>query len=716
MNRDSLNIQTAIKVQESADGLSPKLEQPPLPTHELKKPNSLLLFLSSFLALYFELVIIRYLATEVRVFAYLKNLPLIASFLGLGLGMTLGRPSRVLKRLFPFVAAILFFLMAFALQLHLTHLPFPVGDYFVWHYFPTEGVSPLMLSLRYFLVVFAVMCLIVAFFVVLGGFVGEQLALFPSLRGYGVNLAGSLVGIAAYTLLAFYGLPPVVWALVGFMLALPFFFRQRAAILCFVLIPLAIAIPQPNTFWSPYYRISLNQLPSPLGWPHPSAYHLTVNHDYHQKMVDLSPAFLARYGNVEPNHSAFSTYELPYRLVKNPGEVLVVGAGTGNDVAAALRHGAAHVEAVEIDPVILEIGRQFHPERPYDSLRVTRHVDDARAFFKKTKKKYDLIVFGYLDSHTLLTSFSSLRLDNYVYTLESFREARSLLQEGGSVVLAFASGKTFVTDRLFATLTKAFEVPPRAFYTGYDNSGVVFVEGGARETAQIKDFSEITQELESRKQTLVATDHWPFLYLPERSIPISILWVIVAFLYGSVVLLNRTIKLPSLANRESLHLFLLGAGFLLLETKGITELSLLFGSTWLVNAVVIGSFLTMALLANALVMYRPVSRGITYLGLFVLLGIGIMFPYSFLHALPMVEKGIAAGAFVGLPVFFSSLIFSRSFRDVRQPSQALGANLFGAVVGGTLENTVMLGGIPLLGILAILLYALSAACVKSDAS
>lgn len=108
-----------------------------------------------------------------------------------------------------------------------------------------------------------------------------------------------------------------------------------------------------------------------------------------------------------------------------------MGAGTGNDVASALRHGATHVDAVEIDPLILRLGKRFHPEHPYDSPRVTVHVDDARAFFKKTKRKYDLIVFGYLDSHTMLTSFSSVRLDNYVYTLESLREARGLLREAG---------------------------------------------------------------------------------------------------------------------------------------------------------------------------------------------------------------------------------------------------------------------------------------------
>lgn len=682
-----------------------------------EKSDLVRLFLASFLALYFELVVIRYLSTEIRIFAYLKNLPLIASFLGIGLGMILGSAPKALKRAFPVIAAVLFGLIACALPLNLTHLPFPNADYFVWGTFGSEGGSPMVWMLRYCLATLGILALIVAFFVVLGGIIGQYLSPLPSLRGYGINLAGSLVGIVGFTLLALFDLPPAIWVLIGFLVAAPFFWRERLAIILFPLVVIATAASQPHTFWSPYYHITLQQLSSPPDWPQPSAYLLTVNHDYHQMIVDLSPRFIAHHPEVEPNRTAYVTYELPYRLVSNPGEVLVVGAGTGNDVAAALRHGATHIDAVEIDPVILALGRQFHPERPYDSPRVTEHLDDARAFFKKTKKKYDLIVFGYLDSHTLLTSFSSVRLDNYVYTLESFQEARSLLKEGGSMVLAFASGHSFVTDRLFATLTRAFEVPPRVYYTGYDTRGVVFVEGKARDTTAQLEFFDLGGLLQSRNQAAVlATDRWPFLYLRGRIIPTSIWLVLLLFLAGSHVLLSRTLKLPSLMNREYFHFFLLGAGFLLLETKGVTELALLFGSTWVVNAIVIGAFIAMGLLANTVVMLRPVSYRIAFGGLFALLALGLVFPYARLDALPVAEKVLAAGLLVGLPVFFSGLVFSRGFQGVAQPSQALGANLLGAVVGGALENTVMVGGTPVLGVLAILLYALSAAFVRGQLS
>jgi hypothetical protein len=676
------------------------------------------LFLASFVALYFELIVIRYLSTEIRIFAYLKNLALIASFFGIGLGMLLDTPPRALKRFFPLIAAALFLLITFASVLKLTHLPIPALDYRVFTDEPTAPTGPwfipwlILMFLVYLTAIPGIMYLVVAFFAVLGGLVGEHLKQFPALKGYGINLAGSLAGIAAFTLISFLGAPPAIWVLLGFGALVPFFSRQRWTMAAFALIVWATAIPQQHTYWSPYYRITLAEVAPPAGWPRPAAYFVDVNHDYHQKMLDLSPEFVARYPDAEPNRSGLATYELPYRLVPHPGRVLVVGAGTGNDVAAALRHGATHVDAVEIDPSIFALGKKYHPEHPYDSPKVSVFVDDARAFLKKTNQKYDLIVFGYLDSHTMVTAFSSIRLDNYVYTLESFREARGLLQENGSMVLAFSGGSTFISDRLSATLAKAFGVPPLVYFTDYDNGGVVFVEGKAAESNLIGDFPEIGKQLQLHQAgTILSTDQWPFLYLQSRTVPFAIWSVLALFLYLAARVLHRRIPLRHLASPQGLHLFFLGAGFMLLETRGVTELSLLFGSTWIVNAVVIASFLVMGLLANTFIMFRAVSRGVAYAALFTILAVGMFVPYSLFDALPAASRVLAAATLAGLPVFFSGLVFSRSFRDVANPAEGLGINLLGAVVGGVLENLVMIGGTPILGILALLLYGLSAVFV-----
>jgi hypothetical protein len=177
--------------------------------------NAAYLFLASFLALYFELVVIRYLSSEVRVFAYLKNLPLIAAFLGIGLGMVMGRVPKLLRTLFPFLAVALFGLIAFAEPLDLTHLYLPSSDHYVWHEGAMAGSMPLLLLIGYCVIILEFLALTVSFFVVLGGLVGEHLARMRPLPGYGINLAGSLLGIMFFALVSFLGLSPSVWLLLG---------------------------------------------------------------------------------------------------------------------------------------------------------------------------------------------------------------------------------------------------------------------------------------------------------------------------------------------------------------------------------------------------------------------------------------------------------------------------------------------------------------------
>ena len=367
------------------------------------------LFIASTAALYFELVIIRYLASEIRLFAFLKNMPLIASFFGIGLGMIVGRAQPKLRRNFPVLAALLFILTANAWFLHITDIPMPTMDN--WQFTFTE--SPVSaLTLAYLFVVLYFLGLVVGFFIVLGGIVGEYLGELPRLKAYGVNLLGSPAGIVLFTLLAFLYTPPWVWLTGRLSSPNPFFPVPLS--LCSNLCPACSGGGRVTTKGDVVALLPDNRAGvsgAAKGWSRPSGYALSVDNDYFQRVLDLSRDFVRRNPDAEPNRSALAHYELPYRLLLHPPkDVLVVGAGTGNDVATALRNGVEHIDAVEIDPVILELGRRIHPEHPYDSTHVTIHNDDARAFFKKTRNSYGLIVFGYLDSHTLLSAYSSVRL------------------------------------------------------------------------------------------------------------------------------------------------------------------------------------------------------------------------------------------------------------------------------------------------------------------
>ena len=160
------------------------------------------LFLISFLALYFELIVIRWLSSEVRVFAYLKNVPLIASFLGLGLGCACARVKKDYFRYFPYCMGILCLLVAFSGQLGITFLPFPIADYLivgdVTGGFDYATLSSKVLALgKFLLVVVAIFALNVGVFLALGQKMGQLLEKLEPLPAYTINIAGSLAANAA---------------------------------------------------------------------------------------------------------------------------------------------------------------------------------------------------------------------------------------------------------------------------------------------------------------------------------------------------------------------------------------------------------------------------------------------------------------------------------------------------------------------------------------
>ena len=70
------------------------------------------------------------------------------------------------------------------------------------------------------------------------------------------------------------------------------------------------------------------------------------------------------------------------------------GSGAGNDVAAANRFNINRIDAVEIDPVIADLGKKYHPEEPYSKINVNLFIDDARSFIKNNKTQYNVIVYG----------------------------------------------------------------------------------------------------------------------------------------------------------------------------------------------------------------------------------------------------------------------------------------------------------------------------------
>ena len=157
--------------------------------------------------------------------------------------------------------------------------------------------------------------------------------------------------------------------------------------------------------------------------------------------------------------------------------MLIVGAGTGTDVAIALSHGVEHVDAVEIDPRLLRFGRENNPDRAYADPRVTTYVNDGRAFLERTDKKYDLILFALPDSLTLVSGASALRLESYLFTEEAMESAREHLAPGGAFSMYNYYREQWLVDRLGNTLASTFGHSPCLLSSPQAISLAVFVVG-----------------------------------------------------------------------------------------------------------------------------------------------------------------------------------------------------------------------------------------------
>ena len=691
------------------------------------------LALISFLSLYFELTLIRWIPTQVRLLAYFANYVLIAALLGLGVGMLLaGRRVRLVAA---FPAALLgLTLLVLLLERRNFVMPLVAEGEFVWNYLshlPATGYLAYVIVVAFFVAVAAV-------FVLIGQEVGRALRPFRPLAAYSINILGSLLGVIGFAVVSYLGVSPGYWflagaaGLVGYLLLGDVSRRwlfAAAPLVGVVAVVFADAADRPaetERRWSPYYEIEV--VPIRIDGQRVGS-NVIVNKDSHQQALDLSDRHV---GNPWIA-SRQRLYDLPYRFGQ-PEKVLVVGAGTGNDVAAALRNApGATIDAVEIDPVIATLGRELHPEQPYAEPNVRVHIDDARSFLQKSDEQYDLIAFGFLDSHRLFSQMSSVRMDNYVYTAENFESVRDHLAPGGLVAVTFTVHEKWIADRIFTVMEHVFGHAPLVYQGNAEAWGTTFligrdelpvpadaktidrvtfgekvVEQSQRITWRYSDIEGFVDPAEFSSGEALLTDEWPYLYMRSRSVPANYLIVLVLTVVVSLPLVALTVPRISLRRPSNWNFFLLGAAFALLETRGITEVALVFGSTWITNSIVISAILLMILLANLVVARLP---GIALRWVYAALLAALLFNY-FVSLRGILEldfwaQVVVSGIQVAGPLFFSGIVFARWFERAEDTSSALGANLMGAVVGGLLEYASLVVGLRQLYLVALLFYALS---------
>jgi spermidine synthase len=755
---------------------SPDVNVPPRP----RRPY-LDLFLISFLILFFELAAIRWFGSTVVFLTFFTNIVLLATFLGMSVGlMTASRRANFQRWVLPlgFITIALAFATFWAYHHYADKLTIDVGGqtsapkfiYFGTEYRPNDPsrfIIPLWAVAGLFFTLIAIT------FVGLGQTMGRAFDAIPNrVLAYTVDVLGSLTGITLFGLMSWFHLSPQFWFVVAIALGL-YFIRQRLnlfQVLCamgamFIIAMSAYGVGhRGQVFWSPYYKIAHNIR---TGF-------IDTNNISHQEMVKI--------------WENGSRYALPHLLNRDAGnapfkDVLVIGAGSGNDVAAALLNGAEKIDAVEIDPMINQIGRWDHPDKPYDDKRVTVHLDDGRSFVRRpeNKKKYDLAVYALVDSLVLHSGYSSLRLENFLFTKEALQDVKSTLKPGGVFAMYNYFRFGWVAGRLDQMVEQVFGAkpvvvtlappgtPPRTtigpndnqkdvitfmlvgadsqkveaikkkfetdktFWSNFKPSENLYVNG-FRElppddgqwwrpvqpstviTAQPADIASRSPE-ERRAYaalTLLPNDNWPQLYLQSKAIP----WkpngqgMVVVAAMSVLILIGFTFPVWFGKNRRggrpNGQMFFLGAGFMLLETKGVVHMALLFGSTWVVNSVVFFAILVMILLSNLFVMIVKPRNLLPYYALLaVALLVNALVPMDVFLSLSSTARTITSCAVVFVPVFFAGVIFATSFRESRNPDVDFGSNVAGIILGGLSEQLSLIIGFNYLLLVAIGYYLLS---------
>lgn len=651
------------------------------------------LVLTSFAILFFELICIRWVPSYVRYLSYFSNFILLATFLGVGLGMLTARRARFWFPPFPMLLLGVVGLVAlnrFELQIRSTDvLYWGTGRKVAAE--ETYWTLPLMFSA------------ITLAFVPLGRSLGRLLRALPPLRAYALDIVGSLLGIAIFFVLSLLSLPPIAWFATLVIVLLPLLSRRGLLLALPFLAATLYLVWRMGTgsFWSPYYRIQL--VPAQR-----SGYVINVNNTGHQTM--------------QPWATKESFYRKVYDLF--PGStfdnVLIIGAGGGSDVATALAHKVGHVDAVEIDPTILRLGQQLNPDHPYADPRVTAYLDDGRAFLRESMQRYDLIVFGLPDSLTLTSGFSSLRLESFLLTDDAIRSAREHLSPDGVLVLYNYYRERWLIDKLALMLQNSFGAPP--FVTTYGGWGrAAVLMAGPRVASLGPDVLQPYVENEHGDQWLavtgsgilaggtlpVPTDDWPFLYLQRPSLPWiytgSLLLVMLVALVGVGVVTPRR-----MLRRFDGHFFLLGVAFMLLETRSLVTFALLFGTTWMVNSLVFFAILCSVLVAIVVNARFTIRRpGLMYGLLLGLLVFNYLVPAERLLVGGPVVRYIVASLFTFAPIFLANVVFSHAFRDTDAADIAFASNLLGIMVGGMLEYVSLLTGYRFLLVLVIVCYGLA---------
>ncbi len=223
-------------------------------------------------------------------------------------------------------------------------------------------------------------------------------------------------------------------------------------------------------------------------------------------------------GTIDDAYYLKSTMDfLPYYLV-NESKTLIIGSGGGKDVLISLVGGSSEIVAVELNPIIVQVVKEYGTKagNVYNHEKVEVIVDEGRSFISRSKDKYDIIVLKLVDSWAAIAAGGYALSENYLYTLEAFEQYFDHLTDNGVLVMVRWYGEV---PRLVSTAVKALQARGKSVQEAGRHIAIVY--GQEHEPGKFlslfmlkKSPFSMAQAEEIKNQTLALSSGHYICYIP----------------------------------------------------------------------------------------------------------------------------------------------------------------------------------------------------------